>query len=86
MVRNCGVDKCAYPFGLNLFFQPGLGPGFFLTLDSSGAFGLLLLFRMAPFRALKGKLKRITPELLTSAGFRSMAGGEKTGETHLLSG
>lgn len=66
IVNEC---VCVYPFGLNLFFQPGLGPGFFLTLDSSGAFGLRLLFRTAPFRALGGKLKRITPELLTSAVF-----------------
>lgn len=69
IVHNCAVNKRVYPFGLNLFFQPGLGPGFFLTLDSSGAFGLRLLFRIAPFRALEGKLKRITPELLTSAIF-----------------
>lgn len=32
-----------YPLGLNLFFQPGLGPGFFLILGSSGTFWLLLL-------------------------------------------
>lgn len=63
------VNECVYPFGFNLFFQPGLGPGFFLTLDSSGTFGLRLLFRIAPFRALEGKLKGITPELLTSAIF-----------------
>lgn len=69
IVPNCVINKCAYPFGLNWFFQPGLGPGFFLTLDSSGAFGLRLLFRIAPFRALEGKLKRITPEPLTSAIF-----------------
>lgn len=67
IVHNYIVNKCVYPFGLNLFFQPGLGPGFFLTLDSSGTFGLRLLFRIAPFRALEGKLKRVTPELLTSA-------------------
>lgn len=47
--------KWAYPFGLNLFFQPGLGPGFFLTLDSSGVFGLRLLLRIVPFRALAEK-------------------------------
>lgn len=68
-VRNYIVNKCAYPFGLNLFFQPGLGPGFFFTLDSSGTFGLRLLFRIAPFRALEGKLKRVTPELPTPAIF-----------------
>lgn len=57
--------KRAYPFGLNLFFQPGLGPGFFLTLDSSGVFGLRLLLRIVPFRPLAEKFKRITPGLLT---------------------
>lgn len=73
IVQNCVVNKSVYPFGLNLFFQPGLGPGFFLTLDSSGAFGLRLLFKIAPFRALEGKLKRITPELLLF----SMTGNDK---------
>lgn len=43
-----------YPLGLNLFFQPGLGPGFFLILGSSGTFGLLLLlFGVFPLRALE---------------------------------
>lgn len=55
--------RCAYPFGLNLFFQPGLGPGFFFTLDSSGVFGLRLLLRIVPFRALAEEFKRITPGL-----------------------
>lgn len=42
-----------YPLGLNLFFQPGLGPGFFLILGSSGTFGLLLLLLgVVPLRAL----------------------------------
>lgn len=69
-MKNAIIFK-VYPFGLNLFFQPGLGPGFFLTLDSSGAFGLRLLFRIAPFRALAEKFKGITAGLLTSAIFLS---------------
>lgn len=72
--------KCAYPFGLNLFFQPGLGPGFFLTLDSSGVFGLRLLLWIVPFRALAEKFKRITPGLLTAAIFSTTYT-----DTHLLS-
>lgn len=72
--------KHVYPFGLNLFFQPGLGPGFFFTLDSSGVFGLRLLFRIAPFRALAEKCEGITAGLLTSAIFWAM-----DTETHLLS-
>lgn len=44
-----------YPLGLNLFFQPGLGPGFFLILGSSGAFGLcLLLLGWVTLPALRG--------------------------------
>lgn len=44
-----------YPLGLNLFFQPGLGPGFFLILGSSGTFWLLLLLlETVALRALGG--------------------------------
>lgn len=50
-----------YPLGLNLFFQPGLGPGFFLILGSSGTFGLLLLLLgVGPVRALaEGEIEEL---------------------------
>lgn len=54
----CQCANVLYPLGLNLFFQPGLGPGFFLILGSSGAFGLcLLLLGTVPLRALGGEEK-----------------------------
>lgn len=63
------LNMPTYPLGLNLFFQPGFGPGFFLTLGSSGAFGLrLLLLGTVTLRALgreeTGTLHTVSPSLL----------------------
>ena len=91
--RLCIKEYVAgYPLGLNLFFQPGLGPGFFLILGSSGTFGLpLLLIGMVISRALGKGEKRSTntePGLLSFHALFPFSEGTcslKDICTHLLS-